>query len=171
MKKPFDRERLFYVLRCIMMQRKTLRYNTLHFLIRILVCIFALSIVGQLFNIIMRNYTIPLYENTKISTKSVGNETAKVLRAMRKFTKEFVEYFGRGYPFKSSLCIGFDPDAKEFYFGTDAWTVILSTDTASDDHMMLTTENHLCISCDDELGLIWAIKSHRHKFVDAVNKV
>lgn len=120
----------------------------------------------------MRDFTIPLYEDTKISTKSVGNETAKVLGAMRKFTKEFVECYGRGYPFKSSLCIGFDPDAKEFYFGTDAWTVILSTDTASDAHMMLTTEEfHSCVSCDDELELIWAIKNHRHEFVDEVNKV
>ena len=65
----------------------------------------------------------------------------------------------------------FGDHEKEFYIGTDAWTVILSTDTASDAHMMLTTEEyHSCVSCDDELELIWAIQNHRHDFVDEVNK-
>lgn len=112
-----------------------------------------------------------LYGESKTSPMSVGNETAEVIKVMRKFTKEFVEYYGQGYPFKSSLCIGFDSDAKEFYIGTDVWTVILSTDIDSDAHMMLSTEEcHSCVSCDDELDLIWAIKNHRRKFVGEVIK-
>ena len=113
----------------------------------------------------------PLFGALDATIKGVGNETAEVIKVMRKFTKEFVEYYGQGYPFKSSLCIGFDSDAKEFYIGTDAWTVILSTDIDSDAHMMLSTEEcHSCVSCDDELDLIWAIKNHRRKFVGEVIK-
>lgn len=118
----------------------------------------------------MTKYIFNLYGRSVTSFKSVGHEIAKVIKVMKPYTKKFVETNSRKYPFKPSLHIDFDPMDKEFYIGTGAWTVILSTDTKQDAHMQLTTPEYLCVSCDDELDLICAIRDHRRDFVNKINE-
>jgi len=110
-----------------------------------------------------------LYGKSETSLRSVGNETAKVITKLIGVIKEYIEAYAEDYPFKNNLYISYDPVSQILFIGADGWTLILEAYEGADDHLMLSTAAPtLCLSVDDELGLVQVIRDHRHELGNIV---